>query len=199
MPGRCARGRNCSPMGDRGATATKIGSMPSITYCSRWEIGEQPQHVEGIGDVDIDCSRWEIGEQPQLEAAAIQNAHIVADGRSGSNRNVVRIVDRVHHIVADGRSGSNRNLVVPRLADIRIVADGRSRSNRNSLNHVCIRCSRFCRLSKRLKMKQYVFSLATGYGRPQSSDHEMEKDRCSHTDVVYRHRSMKCHSREMQS
>ncbi len=52
-------------MGDRGATATEAGK----------------------GSVKEDCSRWEIGEQPQRNHLCNLLQLIVADGRSGSNRN----------------------------------------------------------------------------------------------------------------
>ena len=97
-------------MGDRGATATRdclrqtwhrivadgrSGSNRNwgcavsgvCIYCSRWEIGEQPQHLPIVGVLILHCSRWEIGEQPQLSAAMAEITKIVADGRSGSNRN----------------------------------------------------------------------------------------------------------------
>ena len=39
--------------------------------CSRWEIGEEPQHVVCVFRTPQpdDCSRWEIGEEPQLMKA----------------------------------------------------------------------------------------------------------------------------------
>ena len=98
-------------MGDRGATATvqisycaavhcsrwEIGEQPQLpsarsdpgAYCSRWEIGEQPQPRGACDDDELDCSRWEIGEQPQHGLLEAKTSEIVADGRSGSNRNAV--------------------------------------------------------------------------------------------------------------
>ena len=56
---------------------------------------------------------------------------IIADGRSGSNRNLIEVVEEADEIIADGRSGSNRNFSVEFSSRSRIIADGRSGSNRN--------------------------------------------------------------------
>ena len=54
-------------------------------------------------------SRWEIGEQPQLVNGLNEEIGIIADGRSGSNRNITTDILDAMGIIADGRSGSNRN------------------------------------------------------------------------------------------
>ena len=92
-------------MGDRGQTATaapfrrdshysrwEIGGKPQPAFVvvavwgnySRWEIGGKPQRV--FASYHHDYSRWEIGGKPQLRAFSILRA-IIADGRSGANRN----------------------------------------------------------------------------------------------------------------
>ena len=43
-------------------------------------------------------------------ADASTRLRILADGRSGSNRNEIANLDDVVSILADGRSGSNRNV-----------------------------------------------------------------------------------------
>ena len=96
-------------MGDRGPTAT-----------------------DGIAELrDADYSRWEIGGQPQQLLIAIALASIIADGRSGANRNKTTTTNSKSLIIADGRSGANRN--VRHNYDFRflIIADGRSGANRN--------------------------------------------------------------------
>ena len=87
-------------------------------------------------DVDRldDCSRWEIGEEPQQKAEAAEaHRQIVADGRSGRNRNDNLPTWLIVAIVADGRSGRNRNVLYAASNSVGIVADGRSGRNRNSL------------------------------------------------------------------
>ena len=59
-----------------------------ISDCSRWEIGEEPQRVGVHPAHKVHCSRWEIGEEPQLDGPVCQTVEIVADGRSGRNRNL---------------------------------------------------------------------------------------------------------------
>ena len=56
---------------------------------------------------------------------------IIADGRSGSNRNTLSERIRAASIIADGRSGSNRNTAYRCTVHQPIIADGRSGSNRN--------------------------------------------------------------------
>ena len=77
--------------------------------CSRWEIGEEPQPQSLDPIPHFDCSRWEIGEEPQLFPLCYRLLDIVADGRSGRNRNRRELAQLCRPIVADGRSGRNRN------------------------------------------------------------------------------------------
>ena len=78
-------------MGDRGQTATNAPPTATAPHYSRWEIGGKPQ--------------------PDGEADGADT--IIADGRSGANRNhaVAGALDLV--IIADGRSGANRNKQSP--------------------------------------------------------------------------------------
>ena len=80
----------------------------------------------------VDFSRWEIGGQPQLEQMQARGYAILADGRSGANRNLVDGSTGWRPILADGRSGANRNLVDGSTGWRPILADGRSGANRNS-------------------------------------------------------------------
>ena len=111
-------------------------------HFSRWEIGGQPQ----LGTFQygraalVDFSRWEIGGQPQRDSGADRSKvdpHILADGRSGANRNNDAQQERLdvrEMILADGRSGANRNIwrYPAQGNDVPILADGRSGANRNA-------------------------------------------------------------------
>ena len=120
----------------------EIGEQPQLAWphrssCayvnySQWEIGEQPQHQVNEIAALLDYSQWEIGEQPQLLTALLEICDIIANGRSGSNRNrVAAATERCFNysqweigeqpqrsgsfpdsgsIIANGRSGSNRNV-----------------------------------------------------------------------------------------
>ena len=58
---------------------------------------------------------------------------IVADGRTGANRNLpVRVMLETPNIVADGRTGANRNQSGQVCETVTIVADGRTGANRNT-------------------------------------------------------------------
>ena len=60
--------------------------LARVNY-SRWEIGEQPQPLPHNILARVNYSRWEIGEQPQQGWRTYGQGIIIADGRSGSNRN----------------------------------------------------------------------------------------------------------------
>ena len=96
-------------MGDRGQTATGNRRSQARLYYSRWEIGGKPQ----------------------LTGAALALYKIIADGRSGANRNPAGEFSAKRMIIADGRSGANRNPSCRRVWRGEIIADGRSGANRN--------------------------------------------------------------------
>ena len=97
----------------------------------------------------------EIGEEPQPVKHVARGSKIIADGRSGRNRNKpalwgVRVLDYsrweigeepqhlarsyiLRVIIADGRSGRNRNMWLLLSSQVRIIADGRSGRNRNTV------------------------------------------------------------------
>ena len=60
---------------------------------------------------------------------------IIADGRSGANRNRMKRLSIDGCIIADGRSGANRNASTRGLSGSPIIADGRSGANRNCVQH----------------------------------------------------------------
>ena len=62
----------------------------------------------------------------------LTGADIVADGRSGANRNDWKRLQPWPGIVADGRSGANRNRRCMAYTIDPIIADGRSGANRNT-------------------------------------------------------------------
>ena len=82
-------------MGDRGPTATVERLVANAIHAnfSRWEIGGQPQLPIHVG-------------------GGPSTVHILADGRSGANRNMMSSWIGLAYakvILADGRSGANRN------------------------------------------------------------------------------------------
>ncbi len=56
---------------------------------------------------------------------------IIAEGRSGNNRNLSICVTPSRSIIAEGRSGNNRNNSARASATLFIIAEGRSGNNRN--------------------------------------------------------------------
>ena len=53
------------PMGDRGGTATVRDGSREHPYYTRWEIGGEPQHPNGVSMTGSHYTRWEIGGEPQ--------------------------------------------------------------------------------------------------------------------------------------
>ena len=58
---------------------------------------------------------------------------IIADGRTGANRNVATSHAPSHRIIADGRTGANRNALLIICRGVTIIADGRTGANRNRM------------------------------------------------------------------
>ncbi len=56
---------------------------------------------------------------------------IIADGRTGANRNRLALGALLNAIIADGRTGANRNIEGNRGETGFIIADGRTGANRN--------------------------------------------------------------------
>ena len=100
---------NCSRWEIGGQPQRLVIPIAPEEHCSRWEIGGQPQHTPECDECLGDCSRWEIGGQPQRVNLRGGRLCIVADGRSGGNRNILAPGISSPRIVADGRSGGNRN------------------------------------------------------------------------------------------
>ena len=90
------------PQHERSTTASR-------NNYSRWEIGDKPQPFGAYADGYDDYSRWEIGDKPQPYPDRDLHSIIIADGRSGTNRNMGLAGSLGGLIIADGRSGTNRN------------------------------------------------------------------------------------------
>ena len=73
----------------------------TIDY-SRWENGGQPQQGIPHSVQAKDYSRWENGGQPQQNARCLASVRIIADGRTGANRNSSSVDVIVAPIIADG-------------------------------------------------------------------------------------------------
>ncbi len=63
----------------------------------------------GLNRLEIIVADGRSGRNRNHELAREQSLMIVADGRSGRNRNLDHGLNRLEIIVADGRSGRNRN------------------------------------------------------------------------------------------
>ena len=77
------------------------------------------------------CSRVENGEQPQRIVKVINTKRIVAEWRTGNNRNVLLPLALVGFIVAEWRTGNNRNYYADIARRRIIVAEWRTGNNRN--------------------------------------------------------------------
>ena len=96
-------------MGDRGGTATGIWHAAEHDHFSRWEIGEEPQQAAAADDQRGHFSRWEIGEEPQLERSVnVQSVHF-SRWEIGEEPQLMSSAVTGVGILADGRSGRNRN------------------------------------------------------------------------------------------
>ena len=101
-------------MGERGPTATN-------------RLLETPAHY---------FSRWENGGQPQRDCIVKTRHLILADGRTGANRNACMNRRSSVRILADGRTGANRNQEGGVEVQAAILADGRTGANRNGASRV---------------------------------------------------------------
>ncbi len=164
-------------MGDRGQTATawrlwgsgsnysrwEIGGKPQRSVYStsfpsnysRWEIGGKPQHDDVAFNFGLHYSRWEIGGKPQRRGVHVDVARIIADGRSGANRNGELSAPMEHPDYSRWEIGGKPQHIRQRkrhrnnysrweiggkpqpghvdLPGVSIIADGRSGANRNRL------------------------------------------------------------------
>ncbi len=106
-----------------------------VIHYSRWENGGQPQPMVVALPPKSHYSRWENGGQPQLSlGGSVGMPGIIADGRTGANRNYFRQRDYGLGIIADGRTGANRNHNSTKSIARIIIADGRTGANRNTVD-----------------------------------------------------------------